>query len=410
MGISLVIINLSSTLQVRTFMRKYALIVAVLLLAISAPVLSQDAVVPAAPPNPSAVTLTQVASGFTRPILVTNASDGSGRLFVVEQTGKIWIVENSVTLETPFLDVSTLISQDALNLQGYSERGLLGLAFHPNYQENGQFYIHYNDLNGDTVIARYFVSASDPNLADPTSAMTILTQDQPYPNHNGGQMAFGQDGYLYISLGDGGSRGDPENRAQNLSTLLGKILRIDVDHGEPYAVPEENPFVGQDGAAPEIWAYGLRNVWRFSFDTLTGDLYTADVGQNQFEEVNFQPADSTGGENYGWRVYEAMQQYSRGEAVNAVMPVAYYGHSQGISVTGGYVYRGEQIPQLQGIYLFGDWGSGTIWWLYRDETGAWQYDVFIANTGYNISSFGEDEQNELYLVDYSGTIYRFDPA
>jgi glucose/arabinose dehydrogenase len=385
-----------------------ALLVIVLLLAISLPVSSQEVVI--APPDPSSVTLTEVASGFTRPLLLTNAGDGSGRLFVGEQTGVIWVIENGSRLETPFLDVSDLISPDALNLQSYSERGLLGLVFHPNYEDNGQFFINYTDRGGDTVIARYTVSPDDPNVADPNSAVTILTQEQPYPNHNGGHLAFGPDGYLYIAFGDGGSGGDPENRAQNLSTILGKILRIDVDSDDTYAAPEDNPFVGQRGAAPEIWAYGLRNPWRFSFDAATGDLYIADVGQNEYEEVSFQPADSPGGENYGWNVYEGTHLYSGGELDTAVMPLAEYDHSQGVSITGGYVYRGEQISELQGIYLYADWGSGTLWYLYRDEDGNWQSDTFIRNSGHTVSSFGEDEQNELYLVDYSGTIYRFDAA
>lgn len=376
-------------------------------LTIFVPVLAQEA---AGSPDPSSIILTEIAGGFTRPLLVTNAGDGSGRLFVGEQTGVIWVIENSTRLETPFLDVSELISPDALDLGSYSERGLLGLVFHPDYEENGLFFVHYTDLNGDTVVARYTVSSDNPNVADSTSAVTILTEDQPYPNHNGGQLAFGPDGYLYIALGDGGSGGDPENRAQNLATILGKILRIDVNSGDSYAVPEDNPFVDQPDTAPEIWAYGLRNPWRFSFDAETGDLYIADVGQNEYEEVNFQPADSIGGENYGWRVYEGAHRHIGSEISGTVMPVAEYDHSAGISVTGGYVYRGEQIPDLQGVYLFGDFGSGTIWYLYPNEAGSWQSDVFILNSGHNISSFGEDEQSELYLVDYNGSIYRFDPS
>lgn len=389
-------------------MRKLVLLVLVLL-AVAAPAFAQEATAPAAPPDPAAVTLTEVASGFTRPLYLTNAGDGSGRLFVVEQVGLIWIVEDGSRVETPFLDVSTLISRDALNLGGYSERGLLGLAFHPDYAENGLFFINYTDASGDTVVARYGVSADNANAADPNSAVIILTEDQPYANHNGGHMAFGHDGYLYIAMGDGGSGGDPENRAQNLTTRLGKILRINVD-ADTYDVPRDNPFIGQENTAPEIWAYGLRNPWRFSFDALTDDLYIADVGQNQYEEVNFQPAASAGGENYGWRVYEGAHRYTDQEIPGTVFPVAEYAHNQGVSITGGYVYRGEQIPSLQGVYLYADWGSGTIWWLYRAEAGEWQYNPFITNSGRNVSSFGVDEQNELYIVDYSGGIYRFDPA
>jgi glucose/arabinose dehydrogenase len=389
-------------------MRKLVFLCLILLLA-AVPIAAQEATAPALPPDASAVTLTEIAGGFTRPLYVTNAGDGSGRLFVVEQVGLIWVLENGTRLETPFLDVSALISPDALDLGGYSERGLLGLAFHPNYAENGQFFINYTDLNGNTVVARYSISADDPNLADPNSAVVVLTQEQPYRNHNGGHMAFGPDGFLYIAMGDGGSAGDPENRAQNLTTWLGKILRIDVN-AEAYAVPQANPFLGRSDAASEIWAYGLRNPWRFSFDEQTGDLYIADVGQNQYEEVNFQPGESAGGENYGWRVYEGEHRYTDQEIPGTVFPVAEYTHSQGVSITGGYVYRGEQIPSLQGIYLYADWGSGTIWWLARNQAGEWQYDVFIANSGHNISSFGVDEQNELYITDYSGLVYRFDPA
>lgn len=384
-------------------------VLALALLVFAVPAFSQESTPPALPPEASAFTLTLVADGYTRPLLVTNAGDGSNRLFVVEQTGKIWIIEDGEPVETPFLDVSDLISQDALNLNGYSERGLLGLAFDPDYENNARFYINYTDRNGNTVVARYNASDDDPNVADPSTAVTILTQQQPYPNHNGGHMAFGPDGYLYIAMGDGGSGGDPENRAQNLSTWLGKILRIDVS-GDSYTVPDDNPFVGQSDALPEIWAYGLRNPWRFSFDAETGDLYIADVGQNQYEEVNFQPADSTGGENYGWRAYEATHVYINQPIGDTVMPVAEYTHGMGASISGGYVYRGEAIPDLQGVYLYGDFGSGIIWWLARDEAGEWQYDVLISDQWHAISSFGVDEQNELYLVDYTGMVYRFDPA
>jgi glucose/arabinose dehydrogenase len=406
------LIRIEITHHTRNSMRKTALLV-IALLALAVPVFSQEAtppVAPVAPPDASAITLTPVASGYTRPLLVTNAGDGSNRLFIVEQTGKIWIVDAGTPLDNPFLDVSGLISPDALNLGGYSERGLLGLAFSPDYENNGQFFINYTDLNGNTVIARYRVSDEDPNVADPNSAVTILTQEQPYANHNGGNLAFGADGYLYIGFGDGGSGGDPENRAQNLSTWLGKILRIDVNNTDLYAVPEDNPFVGQASAAPEVWAYGLRNPWRFSFDAVTGDLYIADVGQNQYEEVNFQPGNSAGGENYGWPAYEATHPYNNEQLANTIMPVAEYPHSQGVSISGGHVYRGAQIPSLQGVYLYADWGSGFIWWLYQDEAGAWQNGVLMSSTGHSVSAFGVDEQNELYLVDYSGAVYRFDPA
>ncbi len=362
-----------------------------------------------APPNRAGVQLVPVASGFDRPLYVTHAGDGSGRLFVVEQSGKIWIVTDGQRSETPFLDVGDLLENDVFS-GGYTERGLLGLAFAPDYATSGVFYINYTDAGGNTVVARYHVSADNPNAADPASAVTLLTQEQPYANHNGGHMVFGADGYLYIAMGDGGSGGDPENRAQNLGTWLGKILRIDVS-GDSYRVPEDNPFVGTEGVLPEIWAYGVRNPWRFSFDRETHDLYIGEVGQNAWEEINFQPADSAGGENYGWRVYEGTHPYS-GEAAlpDAVAPVAEYGHNLGASVTGGYVYRGTAIPDLVGAYFYGDFGSGTIWSLYRDASGAWHDEVFMQNTGYGISSFGEDESGELYVVDYGGTVLRFEPA
>jgi glucose/arabinose dehydrogenase len=354
-----------------------------------------------APPNGSQYRLVEVASGLRRPLLVTNAGDGSNRLFVVSQDGYIYILQDEQVLDSYFLDVSNLVSRDA------SERGLLGLAFHPDYETNGQFFINYTDNLGDTVIARYTVSADDPNKADPASAQEILYIGQPYANHNGGQLAFGPDGYLYIGTGDGGSAGDPQNNGQNPAVLLGKMLRIDVNtttDGKPYGIPADNPFVDNPDFAPEVWAYGLRNPWRFSFDRETGDLYIADVGQNQWEEVNFQPTDSTGGENYGWRIMEGKHVYSNDTAPGElVAPFAEYDHNNGCSVTGGYVYRGEQLPDLQGVYLFSDYCFGTIWSSYRDEAGAWRTNVFM-DTSHTVSSFGEDEAGELYVVNHNGTI------
>lgn len=359
--------------------------------------------------DPNALQVELWASGFTRPNLITNAGDGSGRLFVVEQGGRIWILDQEAQREAAaFLDISQRVSADANNLATYTERGLLGLAFHPDYAENGYFFVNYTDVSGGTIVSRFSVSADDPNLADPDSEMVILRQQQPYPNHNGGWLDFGQDGYLYISLGDGGSAGDPQGNGQNLGTWLGKILRIDVDSAEPYAVPEDNPFVGTVGILPEIWSYGLRNAWRNSFDRETGDLYLADVGQNQWEEVNFQAVDSAGGENYGWDWMEGSRIFEGNPPSPVVMPFAEYSHNEGVSVTGGYVYRGEAIPGLQGVYLFGDFGTGTIWSAYRDGD-AWQVDYFKRNTGINISSFGEDEDGEIYVVHYSGTIWRLEP-
>lgn len=352
--------------------------------------------------------LVEVASGFSRPLFITPAGDDSNRLFVVEQSGKIKILHDGTVLDTPFLDVSSLISEAALG-GGYTERGLLGLAFHPNYAENGLFFINYTDRGGNSVVARYRVTANDPNVADGESGQQIFYLQQPYSNHNGGHMAFGPDGYLYVSFGDGGSSGDPQGNGQDLSTLLGTILRLDVN-ADGYDVPASNPFVDRENARPEIWAWGLRNVWRFSFDRATGDLFLADVGQNQWEEVNFQPADSPGGENYGWNVYEAYTVYSDAEPASEVVdPIMAYEHRSGrCSITGGYVYRGESISGLQGYYLYGDWCSGTLWAASPNDSGDWEAMISL-ETGRQISSFGEDEAGELYLVDYQGVILQFAP-
>jgi glucose/arabinose dehydrogenase len=360
-------------------------------------------------PDSSTVQLVEAASGFERPLYLMNAGDSTGRLFVVEQGGKIWLVENGQKSGEPFLDISMLLSRDVFN-GGYSERGLLGLAFAPDYESSGVFYINYTDVNGNTVVAQYHVSADDPNHADANSAQILLTQEQPYPNHNGGHMVFGPDGYLYIGFGDGGSAGDPEDRAQDTSTLLGKLIRIAVAGDGSYSIPADNPVSQNSSWLPEIWDYGFRNPWRFSFDAQTGDLYVGDVGQNAWEEVNFEPADSPGGLNYGWDAFEGTHSYEGSvDGSQTVMPIAEYSHGFGISVTGGYVYRGAELPQLQGYYIFGDFGTGFTWAAWRDASGTWQSDRFI-DTGHTISSFGIDEQNELYLVDYGGSVYRFAAA
>jgi glucose/arabinose dehydrogenase len=355
-------------------------------------------------PDGSQYQLVEVADGFSRPDFLTHAGDGSGRIFVVEQDGRIWILKDSETLETPFLDVRDIISRDA------SERGLLGLAFHPDFEDNAQFFINYTDSQGDTVIARYLAATDDPDVAAPSSAEIILTIHQPFANHNGGDIAFGPDGYLYIGMGDGGSGGDPEDNGQNPEALLGKILRIDVNSGDPYGIPDDNPYADDPVNAKEIWALGVRNPWRFSFDRETGDLYIGDVGQNQYEEVNFQPADSKGGENYGWNIVEGFHNFSGAAVPDGLTdPFFEYSHSDGCSVTGGYVYRGEALPDLQGVYLFGDYCSGTVWASYRDAEGAWQTDVFL-QSGSQISSFGEDESGELYLVNHGGSVLRFEAS
>ncbi|NWF68666.1 MAG: PQQ-dependent sugar dehydrogenase [Chloroflexi bacterium] len=359
-------------------------------------------------PDPSQYQWVQIVSGFDRPLGLVNAGDGSARLFLMEQSGRVWIISAGLTNPEPFLNISDLLSPEVFSGR-YSERGLLGLAFHPDYAENGLLFVHYSDRDGHTVIARYSVAADNPDAVDPASARIILRVQQPFPNHNGGTIAFGPDGYLYIGLGDGGSQADPRGNGQNPGALLGKILRIDVN-ADTYAIPEDNPYSSSSALAPEVWALGLRNPWRFSFDRATGDLYIADVGQNEWEEVNFQAADSPGGENYGWNVYEGDERFSSAaDPANLVFPFVTYPHNMGCSVSGGYVYRGQALPDLQGVYLFGDWCSGIIWASYRDSSGLWQNNIFI-DTQYNVSSFGEDENGELYLVDYGGRVLQLQAA
>lgn len=336
----------------------------------------------------------KISEAFERPVYLTHADDD--RLFVVEKQGIVLIVQDETVLATPFLDIEAKVGS------GGSEQGLLSLAFAPDYAETGAFYVYYNDRRGDSIIARYQVS-DDPNIADPNSETIILTQDQPYGNHNGGLVKFGNDGYLYIGLGDGGSGGDPQGHGQNLNTLLGAILRLDVSNlSTTYTIPSGNPF----GTA--IWAYGLRNPWRFSFDQATGDLYIADVGQNQYEEINVQAAGSFGGENYGWNVFEGNHDFRNANATNRdafVFPIHEYSHSGGAcSVTGGYVYRGEALPALQGKYFYGDWCSGTIWTLAREGDG-W-VNVQFMDTDFNISSFGEGADGELYLLSFDSELWK----
>lgn len=358
-----------------------------------------------APPiDPSTIrlALAPVVRGLSSPLHITNAADGSGRLFVVEKAGRIRIISRGNLLAQPFLDISPLV------LSRGSEQGLFAVAFHPNYRTNGIFFVHYSNQNGDTVIARYRVS-SDPDRADPASGTKILGVDQPASNHNGGQIAFGPDGYLYIGLGDGGGVGDPQGNGQNRSSLLGKILRLDVDRGEPYAIPADNPFRTLEGVRPEIWALGLRNPWRFSFDRATGDLFIADVGQGVVEEVDFQPAASKGGENFGWNAMEGSRCYKPATGCNRnglVLPVAEYGHDLGCSITGGFRYRGAAVPSFGSTYFFGDYCTGRLWGLAPATGGTWKLAELL-DSNLSVSSFGEDEQGELYVTDLSGGgIYR----
>lgn len=371
---------------------------------------SGDTVQPGTSPPPEGWRLELFQDGLESPLYVTHAGDGSGRLFIVERGGRIHVWQDGSLLPEPFLDVSSVL----VTGPGESEQGLLGLAFHPEYETNRLLFIYYTRGGpgsvdrGDVVIARYTTMSSDPNRVDPASARTLLVIDhETFTNHNGGQLAFGPDGYLYAGVGDGGLFGDPYDNAQNTFVLLGKLLRLDVDGGDPYAIPPDNPFSDGVGRG-EIWAYGLRNPWRFSFDRGTGDLFIGDVGQNVWEEIDFQPADSAGGENYGWDVYEGNHDYEPGVAVGAVFPVAEYDHEDGCSVTGGYVYRGSQVPSLEGYYIFGDYCSGKLWSL-RQQDGQWAMSE-MAPTSHAISSFGEDEAGELYLVDFQGAVYRFAPG
>lgn len=343
-----------------------------------------------------AVELRPVASGLQSPLLVTHAGDDSGRLFVVEQVGRIRIIRAGALIPQPFLDISSRVESGG-------EKGLLGLAFHPEFAANRRFFVNYTRRASgqlQTVVAEYHASQSNADVADTTER--ILVQfDQPFENHNGGHLAFGPDGYLYVGTGDGGSGGDPQGNAQNLGSLLGKILRIDVE-GLPYSVPLDNPLVS--GSRPEIWAYGLRNPWRFSFDRLTGRLFAGDVGQSRLEEVNIIQR----GGNYGWNRMEGGLCYPASStscsSEGLLAPIAEYGRDEGVSVTGGFVYRGRnQRSDFWGAYIFGDFGSGTIWYLTEDQPGHWSRRELLQGAG-NISSFGEDESGELYVVDLGGSV------
>ena len=401
----------------RGLRRTFGLVAGAFLLAILPPAAWADsaASVPAALPG---VVLTQIPGALSSPVHATNAGDGSGRVFVVEQTGTIRIFKNNALLSTPFLDIHSLITC-------CGEEGLLSVAFHPSYASNGFFYVYYsNNLTspGDVTLARYHVSAN-PDVADPTSAQILLVVPHPVnTNHYGGQLYFSKgDGYLYMGTGDGGSGGDPPNNAQNLNVLLGKMLRLDVNGtgavpcGQttpmPYAIPASNPFVGVAGC-DEIWAYGLRNPFRFSFDRVTNDLLIGDVGQNLYEEVDFQAAASVGGENYGWRLMEGFHCYNPATGCNdgsLILPILEEAHSDGwCAIIGGIRYRGTAIPGLTGIYLYGDNCLDQVW-AATQSGSTWSAQELI-NAGFPISSFGEDEAGEVYVVDLSGSLYRLDPV
>lgn len=360
---------------------------------------------PLPPAMDGVVGLEPFASGFEQPLQMVGFPDGSGRRAVVEQGGNVWILQDGARLDDPFLDVTDLVSTG-------TEQGLLSIAFHPGFQENRVVLVSYTDAAGDTMIARYRVDAANPDRLDPATAEAILTVDQPFANHNGGLVLWGPDGHLYVGLGDGGAGADPFGHAQNTATLLGSILRIDVGATGPYTAPRDNPFVGEPPAEEEIWSYGLRNPWRFSFDRKTGDLWMADVGQGAWEEVDVEPTGGPGGANYGWNAWEGNHQFTTGVTVeDAVFPVAEYGHDGGhCSVTGGFVYRGSDVPPLAGKYVFGDYCSGRIWTLERIRAG-WNADSFrtevLMDSGMRISAFAEDLDGEMYVIDHGGNVARF---
>ena len=370
----------------------------------------------------------QLIGNVNENVGVRHAGDGSGRLFVINQNGIIRIVDNQDNLlTTPFLDISNKV-------RCCGERGLLGLAFHPDYAQNGYFFVNYTkespDL-GDTIIERYQVSAQNPNIANDQSGTVLMRIIQDYSNHNGGNILFGPDGYLYIGMGDGGSGGDPENRGQTLGSALGKMLRIDVDNnsapnhpapalfedpacpqdGNNYAIPATNPYANTQGACPEIWAWGLRNPWRWSFDKLTGDLIIGDVGQNAWEEINFQAASSTGGENYGWNCREGAHTYINCQNPPAfVEPILEKSHaSSRCSITGGYRYRGP-VSSIQGDYIYGDYCSGQIWFAESANNVNWTENQWTIPGGvsfaFSLTSFGEDEAGHVYVSKQGGDFYR----
>ena len=372
-----------------------------------------------------------IADGYKKPVFITSSPNNAKLLYIVEQAGLIKIINDGKKLSRPFFDINKRVVNP--NRPG-DERGLLGFAFHPNHTNNGKFYINYMDNDGNTIISEF--STNSELRANHKSERIILKLKQPYGNHNGGDIQFGPDGYLYISIGDGGKAGDPLNAGQDLSSLFGKIIRIDIEQ-KPYGSPKSNPFFGQKDKREEIWAWGLRNVWRFSFDKQTGDKYLADVGQNKWEEVNFEPASSKGGLNYGWRIMEANHCYDPKEncpTEGLIKPIIEYPNDaihpafafriieelsfsetdvEGCSVTGGYVYRGQRIKSMQGQYIFGDYCSGNIWTLkvvngkainFKNRTeeiniGGGEFTTYI-------SSFGQDSDGEIYIIDYNGGIYK----
>jgi len=352
---------------------------------------------------PVAIGLEKLPGAYSRPTFVTNAGDGANRLFVLEKPGRVRVLREGSLVTQPFLDITSLVRSTG------NEQGLLGLAFHPDFESNGRFFVAYTALDSKNTVAEYRVSTSGSDSADASSAKILLAVADQYANHNGGMLAFGPDGYLYISMGDGGSGGDPHGNGQNRDSLLGKLLRIDVNSGNPYGIPSSNPFANDANARKEVWAYGLRNAWRFTFDRETGDVWIADVGQNKFEELDFQPAGSKGGENYGWNIMEGNACYKPASGCNQeglVKPFFEYGHGEGCSVTGGYVYRGAAIGALVGRYIFTDYCTPTLWLTTRSAGGEFT-TIESGELPGGVSAFGEDESGELYItVDGEGAVYK----
>ncbi len=342
--------------------------------------------------------LSNFATGFNSPVDIANSGDE--RLFIVEQGGVVWVLDaGGNKLPAPFLDIDDRVGSGG-------ERGLLGIAFHPDYPNSGYFFVNYTNNSGDSRISRFSVTDADPNIADPDSELILLEVSQPFGNHNGGCIKFGLDGYLYTTLGDGGSGGDPQGNGQNRQAFLGKMLRIDVDGGSPYSIPDSNPFSTDDETLDEIWALGLRNAWRFSFDRVTGDVWTGDVGQSNWEEIDFQPASSPGGENYGWRCYEGDHTFNTGgcdDASTMTFPAFEYSNSSslGCSVTGGFVYRGCEFQGLYGHYIFTDFCSGIFWSIVSDGQGGWITNQLANLTNNNFSTFGENSGGELFVAGLS---------
>ncbi len=343
-------------------------------------------------PDPADYTWSEIITGLDRPIGLVSAGDGSGRLFIIEQRGRILIYAGERLLDSPFLDIQGRVGSNG------SEQGLLGLAFHPDFEDNGFFFVNYTNKKGNTVVSRFSVS-SDPDSGDGSSESIVLSFDQPYKNHNGGQIRFGPEGYLWIASGDGGSGGDPQGNGQNLDSLLGKLLRVDINQ-QPYGVPADNPF------GNEIWAYGLRNPWRFTFDPASSDLYIADVGQNQWEEIHYLAADAPAGANFGWNYLEGSHPYqgTPPQDLALIDPVWEYDHSLGCSVSGGAVYRGSLVD-WQGIYLYSDFCTGNIWGLLRTPGGEWQNELLF-RVGGRIAAIDQDQAGEVYLLDLEGSILK----